>query len=304
MKTSAIVVSYNRENLIEAVLAGLGFADEVILVDKSSTDATRERAAPWVDRLVTVPWSPSPGDTWSYALSLCTHDFVVALSDDECLNRAAIDFISRELHDPRADIYFLPRQDYVLGRFDEGAWYWPHWCPQVYRRGAVGYANTVHDSDRYLSKNEYRIPLESGIAIVHLSHESTEQWIGKTNRYTSQVDRRRLYLDADAELARLAEPGGDLRAFAHRAIDLWLPQTAVASDDYLARVNLLRAMYDLIDHVKALEERDRIDGHELFRLRCAQLMREYEDYFSTHPRPQRQSPPRATIAAGSTKELG
>jgi glycosyltransferase involved in cell wall biosynthesis len=54
-KLSAVVVSYNRASLIGTCLRALGFADEVILVDKSSTDDTLAIATRHADRVITVP---------------------------------------------------------------------------------------------------------------------------------------------------------------------------------------------------------------------------------------------------------
>ena len=68
-RLSAFVISYNRASLIATCLRALAFADEVILVDKSSTDDTVSRAAGLVDRVVTVPWSPTVEDTRAFALA-------------------------------------------------------------------------------------------------------------------------------------------------------------------------------------------------------------------------------------------
>ena len=263
-------------------MASLRFADEVILVDKSSTDSTVKRAEKWADRIVTVPWSPNPGETYAYALSLCSYEWVVALADDECLNVRAIDFLVQEVKHPRADIYFLPREDYVLGRHDDNAYYWPEWHPQFHRRNSLAYGKKIHASAQFISSNQYRIPVDSGVAIVHLSHENVEQWIEKANRYTSQVDRFHSYADQSTPLGALSVPGADLRAFAHEAIDLWLSRSADAENDsYPVRVALLRSIYDIIDRVKELEENDHIDGRELFRLKCAELLAQYEAYYSS-----------------------
>ena len=54
-KLSAVVVSYNREEMIGTVLRGLQFADEVILLDKSSTDRTAEIGGAFADRVVRAP---------------------------------------------------------------------------------------------------------------------------------------------------------------------------------------------------------------------------------------------------------
>ncbi len=83
---SVFVVSYNRSALISACLAPLAFADELIVIDKSSTDGTAEIATRYAHRVITVPWTPTVEDTRAFALSQCTHDWILALDDDECLS--------------------------------------------------------------------------------------------------------------------------------------------------------------------------------------------------------------------------
>ena len=83
---SAVVISYNRADIVGTCLRALGFADEVIVVDKSSTDATPEIAARNADRVVTVPWTPTVEDTRAFAVAQCSGDWILCLDDDECLN--------------------------------------------------------------------------------------------------------------------------------------------------------------------------------------------------------------------------
>ena len=68
-KLSVFVISYNRKALISACLAPLSFADELIVIDKSSTDGTAEIATRYAHRVITVPWSPTVEDTRAFALS-------------------------------------------------------------------------------------------------------------------------------------------------------------------------------------------------------------------------------------------
>jgi len=68
-KLSAVVVSYNRALLIGTCVRALGFADEVIVVDKSSTDGTAEIAARYADRVIIVPWSPTVEETRAFAVA-------------------------------------------------------------------------------------------------------------------------------------------------------------------------------------------------------------------------------------------
>jgi len=62
-KLSVFVISFNRKALISGCLAPLSFADELIVIDKSSTDGTAEIATRYAHRVITVPWSPTVEDT-------------------------------------------------------------------------------------------------------------------------------------------------------------------------------------------------------------------------------------------------
>jgi glycosyltransferase involved in cell wall biosynthesis len=213
-KLSAVVVSYNRASLIGTCLRALGFADEVILVDKSSTDDTLAIATRHADRVITVPWSPTVEETRAFAVAQCTHDWILCLDDDECLSPEAIRFIRAELEAPRADIYGLLQRHYILGTHDEAAYYWPEHQIRLFRRAAVSFGGTVHGGTELHSDHVLRVDPETGIAIHHLSHQDVAQWIEKTNRYTSRLDRERVIDD-----------GRSLSRFAHERIDFWLSQT-------------------------------------------------------------------------------
>jgi Glycosyl transferase family 2 len=260
-KVSAFVISFNRAPIIGTCLRALRFADEVIVVDKSSTDATPAIAALHADRVITVPWSPTVEHTRAFAVTQCTHDWIVFADDDECFSPQAVKFIQAELAAPRADIYSLPRRDYILGTHDERAYYWPEHHIRLFRRGTVEFSATVHAGIVLCSDRTLVVAADTGACIHHLSHPDVAQWIEKANRYTSCIDR-----------ARVDDVGTDLIGFAHARIDHWIgrtPDTTPAG--YPAAVALLRATYDLIDRLKVWEEERGLDGDSLFRQVCADL---------------------------------
>jgi O-antigen biosynthesis protein len=260
-KLSAVVISYNRAAIIGTCLRALGFADEVIVVDKSSTDATPEIAARHADRVVTVPWTPAVEDTRAFAVAQCSGEWVLYLDDDECLSPGAGDGIRSELRAARADIYYLPRREYILGVHDEAAYYWPEHHPRLFRRGSVAFTATVHGGIALRSDRTWHWPPDSGVAIHHLSHRDVADWIEKCNRYTSRPDRQR------AEHA-----GQDLAAFAHARIDHWLARTRDGAPcGYPGAVAVLRAVYDMVDRLKTWEEERGLDGAAEFARICAAL---------------------------------
>ena len=254
-KLSVFVISYNRKALISACLAPLSFADELIVIDKSSTDGTAEIATRYAHRVITVPWSPTVEDTRAFALSRCTHDWILALDDDECLSEEAVAFIEQELLAPRAEIYGIAQRHYILGIHDERAYYWPEFQPRLFRRGAVDFVPTVHGGYVFRSACRYDVPPDQGVCVHHLSHGDVSEWVEKTNRYTSMPDRLRVERTSD-----------DLIEFAHQRIDFWSRQTGDATPgDYPNAVALLRATYDMIDRLKVWEEEKRLDGRRALR---------------------------------------
>lgn len=262
-RISGFVISYNRADLIATCLRSIRFVDDLVVVDKSSTDATRAIAERYADRVIIVPWSPTVEESRAAALARCRHDWVVFLDDDELLSPEAIMFLHRRRF--TADAYELPLKHYVLGQFDPNAYYWPEHHLRVFRKGAVSFSPTVHGGLQRHTDRIERIAPETGICIHHLSHRDTAQWIEKTNRYTSRPDRVRC--EAEADLIR----------FAHARIDHWMARTrATDGTDYPAAVALLRAIYDMIDRVKCWEEVRGQDGAALFTAQCDALNHAYD----------------------------
>ena len=273
-KVSAFVISYNREEIIRTCLASLSFVDELILVDKSSTDRTVEFSRDLVDRIHIVPWSPTVEETRSHAATLCSHDWILFLDDDECLNPAAIDFLRRELLSPSADAYYIPRKEHILGLHSPDAYYWPEHHLRCFKRGTVEFLDVVHAGIKVNSSKAFVIPVETGVAIEHFSHANVAQWIEKANRYTSNPDRVRM-LDASE----------DVIAFAHGSIDRWVARSKeTRPGGYPASVALLRATYDMIDRLKIWEEENAIDGVANFQAACAGLDAAYRELSSWRAR--------------------
>lgn len=265
-KISAFVISYNRQNILGTCLRALSFADELVVVDKSSTDASRGIAERYATQVLTVPWTPTVEETRTLAASLCRHEWVLFMDDDECLSAEAAAHIRAELENPSAEIYEFPQRHYILGHHDEGAYYWPEHQVRLFRRGAVTFSSTVHAGIVRHSTRVGRFSASDGVCIHHLSHPNASAWIEKTNRYTSRRDRAGIQ----------AGPAG-FAAFAHRRIEHWMARTTDdAPDGYPAAVALLRAVYDMVDAVKAWEADRGLDGNEQFMRICERLDRDQQ----------------------------
>jgi glycosyltransferase involved in cell wall biosynthesis len=255
-KLSAFIVTYNRASLLETCLRAVSFADEVIVIDKSSTDGSAAVASRYADRVEVVPWSPTVEGTRAFALSLCRHEWVLFLDDDEILSPETGPWLRRAMTDTDVEIFAISLRHYILGVHDERAFYWPEVHHRLFRKGAIEFIPTVHGGTILKSDRVESIPLASGVCIHHLSHPDVASFIERTNRYTGRPDR-----------AQVTGDEGDLIGFAHGRINHWLARTDGRSpNDYPTAVALLRAVYDIVDRLKTWEAARGMDGTALFRL--------------------------------------
>lgn len=84
-KLTALLITFNEINNIDAVLENINFADEVIVVDSNSTDGTIERIAEYPNvKLIQRPFK-NYTDQKSYALAQASNDWVLFMDADERL---------------------------------------------------------------------------------------------------------------------------------------------------------------------------------------------------------------------------
>src|SRR5690606_9170834 len=78
-KISAVLITYNEDIHINAVLENVKFADEIIVVDSFSTDGTIDKIKQHPDVKLIQRTFVNYTDQKSYALKQATHDWVLFL---------------------------------------------------------------------------------------------------------------------------------------------------------------------------------------------------------------------------------
>ena len=85
-KISAVIITYNEELFIDKCLASLdGIADEIVVVDSFSTDATEEICKKYNVRFIKHEFE-GYRDQKNFALQLATHKHILSLDADEALS--------------------------------------------------------------------------------------------------------------------------------------------------------------------------------------------------------------------------
>ncbi|WP_447979704.1 glycosyltransferase family 2 protein [Candidatus Nitrospira bockiana] len=147
-KVSVYVIAYNDEPNMRACLESVSWADELIVVDSHSTDATEKISREFTDRVFQHDFHGF-GRLRNEAVAHASHDWVFSLDTDERATPELRDEIYRVIGAPHAaDAYFVPRKNYFLGRWIRHCgWYPDYRQPQLFRRGRLRYRDElVHES--------------------------------------------------------------------------------------------------------------------------------------------------------------
>jgi glycosyltransferase involved in cell wall biosynthesis len=181
---SAYIIAYNEAAKIEAAVASVLWADEVVVVDSNSTDGTAALAEALGVRIVQVPFTGF-GELRNRAIEACRCDWIFSLDSDERCTAAVRDEILKLLaSDPAHDAYLVPRRSYMMGRWITGSGWYPNYRqPQLFRKGAMRYKpDAVHEGFELLTGK----PLGRLSNEIHqFPFQNLEEVIRKMNRYST-----------------------------------------------------------------------------------------------------------------------
>jgi glycosyltransferase involved in cell wall biosynthesis len=188
-KISAYIIAFNEAEKIADAISTLAWADEILVVDSGSTDATAQIAASLGARVVQIPFQGF-GELRNQAIAQCRHELIFSLDADERCTAEVRDEILAIASAPAAhDAYLVPRRNYMMGRWIKGSGWYPNYRqPQLFRKGAMRYdSQVVHEgyellTDRPLGKLKN--------AIWQLPFRNLEEIIRKMNRYSSLGARK------------------------------------------------------------------------------------------------------------------
>ena len=127
-KVSAAIVAMNEERKIGDCLKSLAWADETVVVDSHSADQTRAVAAAAGARVIERDW-PGHIKQKNFALESCVNGWVISLDADERVSAALRAEIAREMENPRADGYAMPRKVFYINRWMRHCGWYP--APKV-----------------------------------------------------------------------------------------------------------------------------------------------------------------------------
>jgi glycosyltransferase involved in cell wall biosynthesis len=141
------VITKNEADHLTAALESVRWADEIVVVDSGSADATVAIARRFTPNVVVRDW-PGYGAQKNHAASLASHDWILSLDADERVTPALAAEIRELLRaEPPARSYRIPRLTFYLDRWIRSTDWYPDYQLRLYDRRAGRWSERlVHES--------------------------------------------------------------------------------------------------------------------------------------------------------------
>ncbi|NLG03647.1 MAG: glycosyltransferase [Clostridia bacterium] len=196
---TAVVLTYNEEKRIANVLESLKAFDAVLVMDKSSTDRTREIAESYGAVVVTVPYSDEAS---TFELREKTVETSYTMFDNEWLfSVVASDIIHKDLYSEMLNAIKAAGEEYevievpiyrysmgVIGKnsYYGGLKYQADLSTRHVRKENLGRKEIIHE-DPNRGYKKYRMNCkDEKVAVYHLTHERLDLIMDRHLRYSAQ----------------------------------------------------------------------------------------------------------------------
>lgn len=180
---SVIIITKNEAARLGDCLASVQFADEIIVLDGYSTDATAEIAREHGAQVHQVADWPGFGPQKNRALALATKPWVLSIDADERVTPELQAEIVRTLSQPSYDGYQIARLSEFCGKKIRHSGWWPDYVLRLFRR-ELGAFDHVQVHEQVLVRGRVG-KLKSWF--LHFPFDDLAALITKTNRYSSDA---------------------------------------------------------------------------------------------------------------------
>ena len=132
---SVLLPTFNCAKTVRATLESVKWADEILVADSYSTDATLDICREYGARVIQHEYSNSARQK-NWALPQCRHDWVLQIDSDEVLTEELREEIEKAAATagPEVHAFRMPRRNHMLGRWVRFGGTYPDYQVRLLRR--------------------------------------------------------------------------------------------------------------------------------------------------------------------------
>ncbi len=183
---SVVIMAHNQEVKLEKALESVkDLADEIIVVDNSSTDKTVAIARKYTKKVFSQKNNPMDIDRQkNFGFGKATKEWILSLDADEQVTPELAEEIKQRINDKESGVgdhheminsYWIPRRNIIFGKWIGHTGWYPDYQLRLFKTGKGKYISEhVHEA----------ISIEGGKAylhtdLLHYNYESISQFISR-----------------------------------------------------------------------------------------------------------------------------
>ncbi|MBK7884964.1 MAG: glycosyltransferase family 2 protein [Chitinophagaceae bacterium] len=181
MPLSVVIITKNEAHIIGKTLLSLqGIANEIIIVDSGSTDATLSVCRQFNTTIIETTWDGF-GNNKNKGIEAAKHDWILSLDADESINEALKAAIIHLPLNNSNEIYSLKRKNVFCGKIIRFGNWGSDQQIRIFNRKAAKWDDAyVHESLTFFEPvKKLKLPG----SLIHYTVHSLEEYIGKTINY-------------------------------------------------------------------------------------------------------------------------
>ena len=202
---SVIIITKNEELNIRDCLESVKWADEIIVIDSGSSDATVEICKEYTSKVYVTDW-PGFGPQKNRALKYVQYEWVLSIDADERVTEELRNEIYSVVNSKEFRGYMIPRLSNYCGKFLRHSGWWPDPVLRLFQHHYGCF------SDRVVHE---RLLIDGAVGrlkghLIHYTFRDLEKVIDTINRYSTSGAEQK---------AESGKSGGLLKAIFH---GLWM----------------------------------------------------------------------------------
>lgn len=188
MKLSVILITKNEALNLGPCLESVRFADQIVVVDSGSSDATVEIArAAGAEVIQTADW-PGFGVQKNRALDAASGEWVLSIDADERVTPdLAVEIRAVLAAAQSSDAYDIPRRSWYCGRFIEHAGWSPDYVTRLFRRGSARFTDDLVHERIVVTGNTARL----ASPMLHYTFRNFSEVLRKIDQYSTLSAQQR-----------------------------------------------------------------------------------------------------------------
>lgn len=175
-KISVVTSVYNEEKNLLELLESVKWADEIIVVDNSSTDKTGEIAKKYTDKIYKRPNLKMLNLNKNFGFEKATEEWILNLDGDERvtpeLKREILSVVNQQT------AFYIPRKNIIFGKWIKHGLWWPDYQLRLFKKGKGKFpCQHVHEKIKVEGETaKLKNPL------LHYNYRTVSQFIQKLDR--------------------------------------------------------------------------------------------------------------------------